>query len=99
MVYSFSFLTLFVIAAFFFVLSRLVSLLKSEHPEIYEGLGGKRIWYSAPDQLKFFGFLFGLRYRQLESSRLTRLAILSKLLLVVATVFIFTMPIYFQASV
>jgi hypothetical protein len=95
---SFSWITFSFIVMYFISLYIFIKQLKENHAEIYESFGGKRIWYSAPDQLKFFGFLFGLKYLKLNEKKLTINAILVKLLLVVGAYFIFTRPIYFHAQ-
>jgi hypothetical protein len=95
---SFSWITLSVMVMYFLALYLLIKNLKLNHSEIYEGFGGKRVWYSAPDQLRFFGFLFGFKYLKLNIPKLTANAILVKALLILGVYFIFTKPIYFHAQ-
>jgi hypothetical protein len=95
---SFSWVTLAVVAIYFIALYLLIRNLKVNHSEVYEGFGGKRIWYSAANQIKFFGYLFGFKYLKLKKSILTFNALAVKFLLLLGTYFIFTQPIYFHAQ-
>ena len=98
MSYSFSYITLVVVLAYFFALYNFVSRIKKVHPELYTKLGEGRVWYSAPEQIRLFAFLFGFRYLKHNDKKLRVLALLTKLLLIAAIYCIFAMPIYFRAS-
>lgn len=98
MIGSFSWITLSIIVLYFIALYIFIKDLKENHSDIYKGFGGNRVWYSVPDQLRFCGFLFGLRYLKLNSRKLTVKAILVKILLIVGVYFIFTKPIYFNVQ-
>lgn len=96
---SFSWTTLGFFVGYFVILYILISHIKENHGNIYDGFGGKRVWFSALDQLKFFGFLFGLRYIKLQDNKLNLLAASTKIILIIAIYFIFTQPIYYHASI
>jgi hypothetical protein len=98
MSYSFSFGWLIVIAIYFFYLRRLITHIKNQHPEIYDSFGGKRVWYSAPDQIKFFGWLFKQKHNNLNDPTLSKLAIVTQLLLIIGVVFMFTAPLTIQSA-
>mgnify|MGYP000374228184 CR=1 FL=1 len=95
---EFSWATLIIIFLYFVALYSFIKQIKQNHHELYESFGGKKVWYSAPSQLKFFGFLLGFRYLKINDRKLTINAALVKLLLVFSIYFIFTRPIYFYAQ-
>jgi hypothetical protein len=96
---SFSWTTLGFFVGYFVILYILISHIKENHGNIYDSFGGKRVWFSALEQLKFFGFLFGLRYIKLQDNKLTLLAVSTKFILIIATYFIFTQPIYYDVRI
>ena len=86
------------ILAYFIVIYNLTSHIKRNHPELYSEFGEGRVWYSAPDQIRFFKFLFTFGYLGYDDKRLKILAILTKVLLIASMYFIFTRPIFFRGS-
>jgi hypothetical protein len=70
--------------------------IRNHHPELYERFGRHRIWFCMPDQLRFFGFLFGFRYFQEHDITLSTLAVLMQLTLLIALYLVFAQPIYFS---
>ncbi len=93
---NFSWITLFFFTSYFAFLYLLVSHIKSVHLDLYESFGGKRIWFSALDQMKFFKFIFAFNYLKVGDRKLTALAISTKMILLCAVYFLFTQPIYFH---
>ncbi len=96
--YNISIVMLLAIATYFVYLRRLINHIKNQHETLYDSLGGKRFWYSAPDQLRFFGWLFLQRHRTLEDSALSRLAITTQVLLILGMFCIVTMPLAIRGS-
>ncbi len=96
--YHISFGWLIVVAIYFVYLRRLITHIKIQHPEIYDNFGGKRVWYSAPDQLKFFAWLFKQQHNNLNDPALSKLAIVTQLLLVIGVIFMFTAPLSIQGA-
>lgn len=96
--YNISFGWLIVAGIYFIYLRRLFTHIKTEHPETYEYFGGKRVWHSAPDQLKFFGWLFKQQYRSFNDPTLSKLAIITQLLLLLGVIFMFTAPLSIQGA-
>ncbi|MEY2485446.1 MAG: hypothetical protein QOH39_1094 [Verrucomicrobiota bacterium] len=92
--YAFSWYTLVAIGVYFAFAVAVYRRIRDHHPELHERFGGHRVWFSMPDQLRFFGFLFGFRYLQEHDTTLSILASLMYLLGVIATFFILTQPIY-----
>ena len=70
--------------------------IRDRHPELHERFGGHRVLFSMPDQLRFFGFLFGFRYFQEHDTTLSILALLMQLTGVVAAYLILAQPIYYS---
>jgi hypothetical protein len=70
--------------------------IRDRHPELHERFGGHRVWFSMPDQLRFFGFLFAFRYFQEHDTTLSILALLMQLTGVVAAYLILAQPIYYS---
>jgi hypothetical protein len=94
---SFSFGWLIVIDIYFFCLQRLITHIKNRHPEIYDSFfGGKRVWYSASDHIKFLGWLFKQKHNNLNDSTLSELAIVIQLLLIIGVAFMFIAPLTIQ---
>jgi hypothetical protein len=60
--YAFSWYTIGAIVVYFALAVAAYRYIRDHHPELHERFGGHRIWFSAPDQLRFFGFLFGFHY-------------------------------------
>ena len=86
-------------AVFYFIfLRRLITHIKTEYPEIYDSFGGKRVWYSAPDQIKFFGWLLKQKHNSLQDPKLSKLAIITQLLGFLSVIFLFTMPLSIQGA-
>ena len=98
MSYSFSYITLGMTLAYFFVAYKLITRIKMIDSELYTEFGEGRVWYSAPDQYRFFGFLFKFRYLKHHDQKIKILAFSTKVLLIGALYCIFTMPIFFSAS-
>ncbi len=96
--YNISIVMLLTIAVYFIYLRRLINHMKEQHEELYESHGGKRFWYSAPDQLRFFGWLFMQRHRNLEDPALSRLAITTQVLLILGVFCMVTMPLSIRGS-
>jgi hypothetical protein len=94
--YAFSWYTLAAIVVYFVLAIGVYRHIRDHHPELHERFGGHRIWFSAPDQLRFFGFLFGFRYLQEHDTTLSILALLMQLTCVVAIFLIVAHPIYFS---
>jgi hypothetical protein len=92
--YAFSWYTLGAMVVYFVLAVAVYRRIRDHHPELYERFGRHRIWFSAPDQLRFFGFLFGCRYVQEHDTTLTILALLMQVACVVAIYLIFAQPIY-----
>jgi hypothetical protein len=92
--YAFSWYTLVAIGVYFaFAVYRHI---RDHHPELHERFGGHRVWFSMPDQFRFFGFLFGFRYLREHDTTLSILASLMYLLEVIAAFLILTQPIYYR---
>jgi hypothetical protein len=70
--------------------------IKRNHPQLHEMFGGHRVWFSMPDQLRFFGFLLGFRYLAVHDLTLSILALLMQISGILAAYLIFAQPIYFQ---
>ena len=97
MSFAFSWITLGMVVAYFVAFYQLIAHIKSSHPDLHDRFGGRRVWYSLPDQLRFFGFLFGFRYLRFDDRKLVQLSVLTKVLFFVCAYCIITMPIYLQA--
>jgi glucose-6-phosphate-specific signal transduction histidine kinase len=80
--------------SYFVLFNRLVNHLKKFHGAVYDDFGGKRIWYSAPDQLKFFKYLFTRQYLGLSDDTLNTQALGVKLLLILWCVLLFVVPLF-----
>jgi len=100
MTYSYNISIGFLITVvFYFVYLRfLITHIKNQHSEIYENFGGKRIWYSAPDQLKFFSWLFTQKHKNFNDSKLSKLAVTTQVLFIIAVICLFTAPLSIQGS-
>jgi hypothetical protein len=94
--YAFSWYTLAAIGVYFVFAIAVYRRVRDHHPELHERFGGHRVWFSMPDQLRFFGFLFGFRYLQEHDAILSILASLMYLLGVIAAFLILTQPIYYR---
>ncbi len=94
--YAFSWYTLAAIVVYFAFTVAVYRHIRDHHPELHERFGGHRVWFSMPDQLRFFGFLFGFRYLHEHDTTLSILAFLMQVAFVIATYFIFAQPIYYS---
>jgi hypothetical protein len=94
--YAFSWYTLGAIIVYFALAVAVYRHIRAHHPDLHERFGGHRIWFSAPDQLRFFGFLFGFRYFEEHDTTLSILAVLMQIACVVALYLIFAQPIYYS---
>ncbi len=70
------------VVIYFISLVVLISELKQNYHSVYKSFGGRRVWFSAPDQIKFFYFLFTLKYLALKSKKVLILSIIIKVLLI-----------------
>jgi hypothetical protein len=93
--YAFSWYTVGAILVYFALAYAVYRHIRDHHPELHERFGGHRVWFSMPDQLRFFGFLFGFRYFHQHDTILSILASLMYLVGVIAAFFIVTQPIYY----
>jgi hypothetical protein len=94
--YAFSWYTLAAIVVYFTLAIVVYRHIRDHHPELHERFGGRRVWFSMPDQLRFFGFLFGFRYFHEHDATLSILASLMYLVGVIAAFLILTQPIYYS---
>jgi hypothetical protein len=94
--YAFSWYTFGAVAVYFVFAIAVYRHIRDHHPELHERFGGHRVWFSMPDQLRFFGFLFGFRYFHEHDTTLSILASLMYLVGVIAAYLIFAQPIYFS---
>jgi hypothetical protein len=94
--YAFSWYTLAAMAVYFVFAVAVYRRIRDRHPDLYERFGRHRIWFSAPDQLRFFGFLFGFRYFEEHDAILCVLALFMQVSLIVTAYLVFARPIYFQ---
>jgi len=94
--YAFSWYTLTAIALYFAFAVAVYRRIRSHHPELYERFGRHRIWFSMPDQLRFFGFLFGFRYFHEHDVTLSIFALLMQVTFVIGAYLVFAQPIYFS---
>jgi hypothetical protein len=94
--YAFSWYTLGAMLVYLACTVAVYRHIRDHHPELHERFGGHRIWFSAPDQLRFFGFLFGFRYFEEHDITLTILALLMQVTFVIAMYLIFAQPIYYS---
>jgi len=94
--YAFSWYTLTAIAVYVVFAVAVYRRIRDHHPDLYERFGRHRIWFSMPEQLRFFGFLFGFRYFHEHDVTLSILASLMYLVGVIAAYLIFAQPIYFH---
>ena len=94
--YAFSWYTVAAIATYFVFLVAVYRRIRDHHPELHERFGGHRIWFSMPDQLRFFGFLFGFCYFAEHDATLSILALLMQATMILAFYFLLVQPVYFQ---
>src|ERR1043166_7511190 len=92
--YAFSWYTLSAIIVYFTLAIAVYRHIRDHHPELHQRFGGHRVWFSMPDQLRFFGFLFGFRYFHEHDTTLSILASLMCLVGVIVAYLIFAQPIY-----
>ncbi len=94
--YAFSWYTLTAIVVYFGLAIAVYRHIRDHHPELHERFGGHRVWFSMPDQLRFFGFLFGFRYFYQHDTALSILASLMYVVGVIAAFLILTQAIYYR---
>ena len=94
--YAFSWYTLGAIIVYLALAIAVYRHIRDHHPELHERFGGHRVWFSMPDQLRFFGFLFGFRYFQEHDTTLSILALLMQFTGVIAAYLILAQPIYYS---
>jgi hypothetical protein len=94
--YAFSWYTLGAIIVYLALAIAVYRHIRDYHPELHERFGGHRVWFSMPDQLRFFGFLFGFRYFRERDTTLSLLAFLMQLTGVIAAYLILAQPIYYS---
>jgi hypothetical protein len=94
--YAFSWCTLTAMLVYFAFAVAVYRRIRDHHPELHQRFGGHRIWFSAPDQIRFFGFLFGFRYLEEHDTTLTILALLMQVTCVIAIYLLFAQPIYWS---
>jgi hypothetical protein len=89
---------LFAAAIYIVYLRRLMSHIKIEHGELYKRFGEGRFWYSMPDQLRFLKWLFLQHHREYKDPKLSKLAVITQVLLIIALITTFTMPLAIKGS-
>ena len=94
--YAFSWYTLVAVVVYFAFAVAVYHRIRDNHPELYERFGRHRIWFSAPDQIRFFGFLFGFRYFQEHDICLSVLALFMQVTMLITVYLLFAQPIYFS---
>ena len=94
--YSFSWYTLTAIMVHLALYTALYRYIREHHRELHEEFGGRRVWFSMPEQMRFLGFLFGFRYLHEHDTSLSILAFLTQIVGVVAVYLIFAQPIYYR---
>jgi hypothetical protein len=94
--YVFSWYTLAAMIIYLVFAVAVYRRIRDRHPELHERFGGHRVWFSMPDQLRFFGFLFGFRYLEEHDLTLSLFAFLMQLAAAVALYLAFAQPIYYQ---
>lgn len=94
--YSFSWWTFASLVVYVMLATAVYRRIRDYHPELHERLGGHRAMFCAPEQLRFCGFLFGLRYFREHDTTLSVLASLMIVSCIIAIFLIFTQPIHYS---
>ncbi len=94
--YAFSWYTLSAMIVYFALAVSVYRRIRDHHHELHERFGGHRVWFSASDQLRFFGFLFGFRYLEEHDATLSILALLMQAACLVTLYLVFAQPIYYS---
>ncbi|MGI8438478.1 MAG: hypothetical protein ACR2NX_16515 [Chthoniobacterales bacterium] len=94
--YSFSWWTFASLVVYFLLATAVYRRIRDRHPGLHERLGGRRALFSASEQLRFCGFLFGLRYFRERDTTLSVLASLMVVTSIITIFLIFTQPIRYS---
>ena len=94
--YAFSWYSLASVIVYFIFAVAVYRRIRDRHPDLHERFGCHRVWFSMPDQLHFFGFLFGFRYLEEHDTVLSILALLMQVAGIVTIYLMFAQPIYYS---
>jgi hypothetical protein len=95
MEYAFSWYTLTAVVIYFAVALGVYRYIRMYHPQLHVRFGGRRIWYSASNQMRFLAFLFGFQYFRERDTTLSLLALLMQLTVLTTAYLVFAQPISF----